>query len=47
MGGAVASVPPSYLLDWDFVEFPFWMFEQTGQKPLPRRKGELMSVREK
>lgn len=47
MGGALAVVLPRYLLEWDFIKFPFWMFETTGQKPLPRRKGELIFVRQK
>lgn len=47
VGGALAVVLPRYLLEWDFVKFPVWMFKTTGQKPLPRRKGQLIFAREK
>lgn len=46
-GGALAVALPRSLLEWDFIEFLFWMFKTTGQKPLPRRKEELIFVRQK
>jgi len=47
VGGALAVVLPRYLMEWDFIAFPLWSFKATGQKPLPRRKRELVFVREK
>lgn len=47
VGGPLAVVLPRCSLKWDFIKFLCWMFKTTGQRPLPRRKGELILVREK
>lgn len=44
--GLVVGLPRD-LMEWDFIKFLVWMFETTEQKPLWRRKRELISVEEK